>query len=219
MKNKHLKKILASSVISLLFMQMIYSVIIEPSIVAAATAPDTVQVTLTVDSGITITAPTDVTMVPNLGISANGSIGTVVWNVKTNKATGYTLAVKGPTPLPTLKSGAYSIPDYTETVAGTPETWSVASGAVEFGYSAFGTDTTAITPSFGTGVNCGSAGTPLATLKYLGFLVTDKTVATRNTVTTPAGIDTTVCFAAQQNNIYASSGVYTGNITATATEI
>ena len=216
MKKIHAKKILASSVVSLLLVQMFYTIVVEPSIVAAATAPDTVQVSLTVDSGITITAPTDITMTPNMGISASGSIGTVVWNVKTNHATGYSLAVKGPASLPALQSGANSFADYTETVAGTPELWSVASGAKEFGYSSFGTDTIA---AFGTGANCGTAGAPNATLKYVGFLTTDKIVSTRNVVTTPTGIDTTVCFAAQQNNIYAASGTYTTNITATATEI
>lgn len=210
-----MKKVIASSVISLLFVQMIY-LVVEPTIATALTAADTVIVTLTVDSGITITAPGDVTMAPNIGVVTNGSIGSVVWNVKTNHATGYTLGVKSSS-TPALVSGGNSFADYTEAVNGTPEVWSVASGAKEFGYSAYGTDTP--TATWGTSVSCGAAGVPAGAQKYAGFELTDLTVATRNTITTPAGIDTTVCFAAEQNNIYANSGTYTATVTATATEI
>lgn len=213
--NKNLKKITVISIISLFFLGIFYTTN-EPVITSAASVTDNVTVTLTVDSGITITSPTDVTMAPNIGIAADGSIGTVLWNVKTNRATGYTLAVKA-SASPALVSGGNSFADYTETVAATPETWSVASGAKEFGYSAFGTDVP--TASWGTGANCGSAGAPLGTLKYIGFKTIDKTVATRSAVTTPSGVDTTVCFAAQQNAVYAASGTYTATITATATEI
>ena len=212
---KKINKIIAISIISLVFAQVFY-IYMEPSVVTAATATDNVIVTLTVDSGITITSPADVTMAPNIGISANGSIGSVIWNVKTNRATGYTLAVKASS-APALVSGANSFADYTETVANTPEVWSVGSGAKEFGYSAFGTDTS--TTTWGTGASCGSAGSPTGTAKYVSFKTTDATVATRSTVTTTAGVDTTICFAAQQNAVYAASGTYTATITATATEI
>lgn len=214
-KKNYMKKILTLFIISLFLIQISY-VTFEPEIITAATAVDSVVVTLTVDSGISITSPTDVTMSPNIGMTSDGSIGSVIWNVKTNKATGYTLAVKA-SASPALVSGANSFADYTEAVATTPEVWSVASGAKEFGYSAYGTDTT--TATWGTGTSCGSAGSPTGTQKYVGFKTTDKTIATRATVTTPAGIDTTVCFATQQNNVYASSGTYTATITATATEI
>lgn len=215
MKKSYFRKIISISLVSLLSIQLIY-LAIEPTVTTAATAPDSVLVTLTVDSGISITAPADVVMAPNIGMAANGSIGSVIWNVKTNHATGYSLAVKAGAS-PALVSGANSFADYTETVVGTPEVWSVASGAKEFGYSAYGTDTS--TATWGTGTSCGSAGAPTGTQKYVGFQITDKIVATRAVVTTPSGIDTTVCFAAQQNTVYAPSGVYTATITATATEI
>lgn len=215
--NKNIfKKVIAGSVISLFFLQMGYVVIAEPGLAVAASVNDAVVVTLTVDSGITITSPSDVTMSPNIGISANGSIGSAVWNVKTNHATGYSLGVKAGAS-PALVSGSNSFADYTEAVNGTPDLWAVASGDKEFGYSAFGTDTS--TATWGTSASCGSAGSPAAAQKYAGFELTDLTVATRNAVTTPSGIDTTVCFAAQQNGVYAASGTYTANITATATEI
>jgi len=212
---KNIKKVFIISLISLFFIQMIY-VYFEPATVTAASVTDNVIVTLTVDSGITITAPANVTMAPNIGIAANGSIGSAVWNVKTNRATGYSLAVKA-SAAPALVSGANSFADYTEAVVGTPELWNVPASAKEFGYSAYGTDT--VTATWGTSASCGAAGVPAVAQKYVGFKTTDLTIATRNTVTTPAGIDTTICFAAEQDTIYVASGTYTASITATATEL
>lgn len=271
----------------------------------AATASDNIIITLDVDSGITISDCADVTMAPNISVSANGSIGSSTCTVKTNNVTGYTLAVKSvksevatvnmtgaaggtsgyvvgdiltlATPpggraatvtvatessgvvtavtlrtkgvgyttgikattggsgtglvevnvatLDTVANPALTLQtditkffaDYTEGTPGTPEVWSVASGDKEFGYSAYGTDTA--TGTWGTGDSCGSAGAPTGTAKYVGLLATDKTVATRSSVTPFAGIDTTLCFAAEQNAVYADSGRYTAVVTATATTL
>jgi hypothetical protein len=215
MKKVFIKKIFTASIISLLLIQIFY-LVIEPAISTAASVSDGVQVTLTVDSGITITTPGDVTMSPNIGITANGSIGSAVWNVKTNKATGYSLAVKA-SASPALVSGANSFADYTELVDDTPEVWSVPAAAKEFGFSAYGTDTT--TATWGTAATCGALGVPDVLQKYVGFKVTDQTIATRDTVTSTSGVDTTVCFAAEQDTVYAPSGTYTATITATATEL
>lgn len=217
-KNKiYIKKIFGISLIGLFFLQASYIFLIEPTILNAAPATDSVIVSLTVDSGITITTPADVAMSPNIGISSDSSIGSVVWNVKTNNSAGYTLAVKASSS-PALVSGANSFADYTEGVSGTPETWVVPSGSKEFGYSAYGTDTP--TATWGTGSSCGTAST-IATnnLKYVGFKTTDKVVTTRNSVTTTSGNNTTFCLAAEQDTIYAASGVYTATITATATTL
>ncbi|HAE36485.1 MAG: hypothetical protein UR85_C0005G0007 [Candidatus Nomurabacteria bacterium GW2011_GWF2_35_66] len=215
MKKDIIKKVITISTISLFFVQSLY-LILEPTYVIAASVNDSVVVTLTVDSGITITTPSDVTMAPSFGVAADSSIGSATWNVKTNHATGYSLAVKA-SASPALVSGANNFADYTEGTPTVPELWSVASGAKEFGYSAYGTDTS--TATWGTSASCGSAGVPAAAQKYLGFETTDFTVATRAVVTATTGVDTTVCFAAQQNAVYAASGVYTATITATATEI
>lgn len=189
---------------------------IEPNLAIAQTsATDTVQVTLTVDTGISITSPADVTMSPNLGISANSSIGSNTWNVKTNDPDGYTLTVRSST-TPAMRQGSVaSFADYTPTTPGTPETWNTPASSVEFGYSAYGTHVN--TSTWGTGSSCGSAGVPSATQKWNGFSTTTFTVATGNATTTTAGIDTTVCYAAEQDGIYAAAGTYIANITATAT--
>ncbi len=190
---------------------------VEPSVVHAVTANDTVVVTLDVDAGISITSPADVIMAPNIGVTSDGSIGSASWTVKTNVPAGYTLAIKA-SASPALVSGGNFFADYTEAVLGTPEQpFTVGSGDKEFGFSAFGTDTS--TGTWGVAASCGGAGTPSATQKYMGFTTSDKTVATRGSVTPTAGIATTVCFAAAQNAVYAPSGTYTATITATATSL
>lgn len=213
------KKELNKKIAITLFALFVFSVFQFYSIVktvSAATATDDVVVTLDVTAGITISDGANVTMSPNIGVVADSSIGSSSWLVKTNALNGYTLAVKAST-TPALQSGAESFADYTETVPGTPEAWSVGAGAKEFGYSAYGTDTS--TGIWGTAATCGAAGVPDASQNYVGFSLSDKTIATRATVTPNTGITTTICFAAEQNAIYAASGTYTATITATATTL
>lgn len=214
MKNIILKKVLPFSVISLFLFQIFY-ISNEPNIINAATATDGVTVTLVVDPGLTITTPADVSMSPNISMSANGSIGSAVWTVKTNAPAGYTLNVKA-SASPALVSGGNSFADYTEASNGTPEVWDVTS-AKEFGFSAYGNNTA--TATWGTGSSCGSGGVPAGTMKYVGFETTDKAIATLNTVTPVAGVATTLCLAAEQSEVYAQSGTYTATITATAVTI
>ncbi len=208
-----MKRIAGATAVGLLLMQ--FYILVEPAVAAVAT--DAVIVTLIVDAGITITTPADVSMAPNIGVSANTSIGTVLWNVKTNVAAGYTLAIKAQAS-PALVSGGNSFADYTPGVADTPELWSVPSGSKEFGYSAHGTDVPTVTWGTPT-AGCGTGGAPDVALKYQNTKTVDRTVATRATVTPTTGIDTTVCFAAEQNTIYAAAGTYTTTITATATTL
>ncbi|MES2436808.1 MAG: hypothetical protein V4519_02255 [Patescibacteria group bacterium] len=190
----------------------------EPQISSAqATADDTVIITLNVDAGISITSPADSSMSTNLGVSVNKAIATTTWNVKTNNNLGYTLAVKASQD-PAMQSAGDEVLDYTESVGGTPETWSVGASTAEFGYSAFGTDVP--TGTWGTGSQCSSTvNANSTTLKYVGFSTSDKTIATRSSTTTPSGIDSTVCYAVEQNGFYIPSGTYTATITATATTL
>lgn len=191
-------------------------VLVGISSVFGASVTDNVVVTLNVDEGITISNGPDTTMAPNIGLTSNKSIGSSSWTVTTNALNGYSLAVKATT-APALQSGSNSFADYTETTSGTPETWSVATGTKEFGYSVYGTD--APTATWGTGANCGTAGAPSATLKYVGLKTTDKIVATRNSVTPVTGITTNICFGAEQNNVFAPAGTYTATVIATATTL
>lgn len=240
MKKKYIKKILAASIVSLLFVQILYIFVIEPTVASAVvTATDDVLVTLNVTSGVSISNGADAPMDPDLGISANKSIGNSSWIVRTNSVSGYTLAVKANT-APALAVLADPtnrfFADYTEaagvcsngahttkvTCVGaeiwtpTPEQWLTAPGEKEFGYSAYGDNVPA---KWGTGSGCGSAGVPLTTMNYAGFTMTNNDIASSNTVTTTTGTTTNICFAAEQNTVFAPSGTYNATITATASAI
>ncbi|MBP9771685.1 MAG: hypothetical protein KBD16_02050 [Candidatus Pacebacteria bacterium] len=206
--------LLSVLVAAALFSPVIYP-LVEAQLVDAAA--DNVIVTLNVDAGISITSPSDVSMSQNLGVSADTAVGSAVWNVKTNNAAGYTLAVKATTS-PALASGANSVADYTPAVAATPETWSVSSGTAEFGFSAFGTHIS--TGTWGTDSDCiAAAHVPSAGLKYRDFDTSDITIGTSAATTTTAGIDSTVCFAAEQDGFYIPSGTYQATVVATATTL
>lgn len=212
MKKTFLKKII--SIFLILVVMLEVYLLAEP--VIAASVSDGVLVTLTVDAGITISDGSNVTMAPTIGVASDSSIGSSYWTVRTNNVSGYTLAVKASTN-PALTSGASTFEDYTETVDGTPEPWSVPAGSKEFGFSSFGTDSS--TSTWGTSQSCGGAGVPAANQNYLGFTTSDQTIATRPNVTPTTGVTTTICFAAEQDTIYADSGTYTATITATATTL
>ena len=212
MKKTHIKKVITASIISLFFMQMFYITAIEPTRAGAVTAADDVIVTLNVVTGVTISDGAAVTMAPNIGISADQSIGASSWVVRTNSNTGYVLAVKA-SASPALVSGLNSFADYTEGTNGVPELWSVAAGTKEFGFSAYGADVADGT--WGALDTCGAAGVPGGN-KYVGFETTDQTIASSNTVTSTTGTTTNICFAAEQDTVFAPSGTYTATITATA---
>jgi hypothetical protein len=185
--------------------------VFEPTQALAVT--DNVDVTLTVDSGISITDASNTSMSPNISISNDTSTGSTAWTVITNDNAGYTLSVKATT-TPAMHNGTDSFADYSEAVSGTPDAWSVDSGNYEFGYSAYGTDTP--TGTWGSGGSCGSGDPGATSMNYVGFSTSDKQVASRSTVTPYAGLATTVCFGAEQNTVFAPSGVYVATIVATA---
>ena len=222
-KNIFIKKVLTASIISLLFMQMFYTLVFEPTVVTALTT-DTVVVSLNVDAGVAISDGLAATMSPNIGITQNKSIGSSSWNVTSNSATGYTLVVHANASPALVKpagpGAADSFNDYTP-AATIPDTWGgVASSDKEFGFSARGTDSLA---SFGGATTCGNTGTgvPDTSSKFLGFNnTTDIQIATRSTITTPSGVPTYICFAAEQGSaIYATAGQYQTTITATVATI
>ena len=218
MKNIPFKKVIATSTISLIILPVFYSLIIEPTTAIAATATNNVVVTLNVTSGVTISIGAAATMLPGIGIASDKSVGSSSWSVATNSATGYTLGVHSST-TPALKNGGVdNFADYTEAVVGTPDLWGgVASGTKEFGYGAYGTDTP--TATWGSPTTCGNTGTgvPDVAGKFRGFTGSDVTIASRGGVTPPTGITTNICFAAQQNTVYAAAGTYTATVVATAT--
>jgi hypothetical protein len=192
----------------------------EPLEIGAVSDSATTTVTLIVVEEISLTAPSDITMTPNITASQNSSIGTGnAWNVKTNAQAGYTLALKD--------DGSPALQDATTSetfsdASTTPSTWGFSAGqscdgsTLCFGFSVYGNDVA--TTTWGTGSDCGSGGTPSATLNYSGFNgTTDINVATSSAETSTSGTDTVLCVAAQQNGVYAPSGHYQTTITGTAT--
>jgi hypothetical protein len=192
--------------------------IVEPSMTSAV--DDAILVNLTVDSGISITSPSDVTM-SNIGTAVNTSTGSAIWNVKTNDPDGYSLSVRA-SASPAMVSGGNSFADYTEAVGGTPDTWSVNASSFEFGFSGIGTDVQNVNTDqyAANGVttcdNGVASSTVNTTLKFLGFETSNQLLSTRSATTTTSGVDTRICFAAGQNGVYAPAGVYQATITATA---
>ena len=209
-----LKAAALASGISLLAV-LVYPVL-EPGLVLAQTDSDNVVVSLTVDSGISISDASNTSMSPNLSVSNDTSTGSTSWTVTTNDNAGYTLAVKA-TSSPALQNTATSdaFDDYSEAVSGTPDSWSVDSGKYEFGFSSYGTDVS--TATWGSGGTCGSGDPGTTSMNYLGFTTSDKQIASRATTTPYAGVDTTVCFGAEQNTVFAPSGTYQATVVATAT--
>jgi hypothetical protein len=210
----NIKKITALTLLSAMVVSLSY-MYTEPTTVQSATASSNAIVTLNVDTGIAITSPGNTTMSTSLGVSANTAVGTTTWNVRTNNALGYTLTLRSST-YPAMQSGANYIDNYATSTM--PTLWSVPASSAQFGFSVYGTDTTA--GVWGTGTTCSAAtSTPSTTLRYYGLGTVATTTAGRNATTTTSGVDTVVCYAVEQNGIYIPSGVYTATVTATATTI
>jgi hypothetical protein len=188
-----------------------------PQSAFASVATSSVVVTLNVTAGISISAPGNVTMSTPITVSQNSSIGTTTWTVITNDSNGYTLGVNS-TSTPAMQSGANTIADYQ---TGAPNIWAATSTGGYFGYSAFGTDVS--TGTWGTGAVCngGTNGNATSTtLKYKGFTGSAFTVASRASTTTPSGVSTTFCYAAEQGTaFFIPSGTYQATIVATATSL
>jgi hypothetical protein len=203
MENKNkFKKACAFALAMVLIVGAAYTTL-EPTLTkASATASDPINVNLSVDPTLSITSPADVSMSPNI-TGTGASTGSAVWSVTTNSVTGWKLEVAA-SAAPAMTSGANNFADYTEGVLGTPEIWSVAAAASEFGFTATG--------SFAEAKYTAS--------KYQGFQGTTKIQVSHSTTGPDAGDATTVGFKAE---VGASKSQATGNyqaiITATATSL
>jgi len=184
---------------------------------------DQVVVNQSVTSGIAITSPSDVTMSRAITSAANTSVGTSTWTVTTNNQAGYTLSLSASSTAGCADKGGEGTLDalcdvatgeaFTDVASSTKATWSVTSDYA-FGFSSTGTDVT----GWGTGSVCESTvHIPSATLFYQGFDGTNLIeIASSTSVTGTSGTATDVCFAAEQNGVFAPSGSYQATTTATA---
>lgn len=194
--------------------------VVEPVVSTAATDTDDVIVNQAVTSEISLSSPSDITMTA-LSTTNNSAVGSATWTVTTNNDDGYTLTLHASTaPALARSGGGGNIADYTPAVSETPETWSVASGEVEFGFSAFGTDVN--TTTYGTDSDCiAGADVPSAGLKWRDFDLTGSAdqIATAALPTTTSGTAVTMCVATEQDTLFAVAGSYSATVTATATTL
>lgn len=181
--------------------------LVEPTKVIAVT--DEVVVTQTVTSGITISAPSDITMTA-LTLTQDTAVGSAAWTVITNNQAGYTLTVKA-SAAPALVD-ATAGEDFADYTSSGKETWSVSS-AYEFGWSAYGSDVT----GHGSDTDCiEGADVPSTGLLWEAFTVAEIQMASSTSATNQTGTATTMCVATEQDTIFAPSGTYYATTTATA---
>lgn len=156
-------------------------------------------------AAVSISQPSNLVMPAIPGTGGGTSEGSTTWTVTGTALLGYTLEVSASS-TPAMVSGAYNIPDYPAT---TPQTWSVASDAAAFGFSAEGDDTSTSTwgtPSTGNG-------------KYRGFAGTSKILVAQGGILS-FGNPTTIYFKVQVGSaVLKPSGTYVATITATATSL
>jgi hypothetical protein len=215
--NVYLKKITSFS-LAIILVAMSFFGFIEPEIAQAVSSGSNLAVTLNVEAGISLTVvSTTTSMSTTLGASTHIAVATSSITVATNNPLGYNMTITASTS-PAMQSATDSVADYPQS---TPNAWSVASGAANFGYSVFGTDVTGGTGVWGTGSFCNGAATSTVstTLRYRGFTTSGVSIATRSSTTTPTGIGTTICYAVQQNNTYIPAGTYSATLTVTATTL
>jgi hypothetical protein len=160
------------------------------------------NVILTVGEELSLTCDTaDADLGTINGLIGGRSTVSTTCNVKTSDAAGWELTIEADTD-PAMQSATDFIADYTEGTPGTPEAWSVAASAAEFGFEAVGTKVIS-----GKGANL-----------YQGFTHTTAILVAEEATTTPyTGIDTTFGFSAEIGNQAAqASGDYHATVQATA---
>ncbi len=222
--NKNMKEIIGGSLAVSMVMFSGFTVL-EPQFVSAVTTTqDQVVVSQTVTSDISITSPADTSMSRALTTTEDTAVGTTTWNVKTNSRTGYTMTIAASSTAGCQDHDGLGVPDalcdkntgeaFNDIATTSKATWSVSNGYF-FGWSALGNHTT----GFGTGSFCNAAAhVPSTTLLYQGFDGTRTyQFASSTSETNQAGTDTNVCFAVEQETVYAPSGSFQATTTATAT--
>lgn len=102
----------------------------------AAGVANQVVVTQNVVSEITITAPVDILMNPDIpGMSGGMSSGNVYWDVITNDTSGYNMTIQS-VGSPALRSATASFADYSVLAAPAPDAaWTVAAANSAFGFT------------------------------------------------------------------------------------
>lgn len=158
------------------------------------------------DATISISGPSTI----DIGtITGNGQkTGSGTWTVITDADAGYSLSWTASTA--TMVSGADTIAAYTPAVANTPETWSVAASASEWGgrLRSSSTDTAS------------EWGTDASSDKWLNIATSARTIVTRASRTSVSGSSEIVQFRVEIGaSALAPTGTYTVTVTMTAVSL
>lgn len=214
----------AGAILAVAMVVLAAFVALEPAIASAV--EDQVVVTQEVTAGITISSPSDTSMSRALTVTDSTSIGTTTWTVTTNSQSGYTMSLTASSTAGCDSESAQdsdTVPDtlcdvgngeaFNDLATTSKATWSVTND-YQFGYSAVGNDVT----GHGTGSSCGETHTPSTTLTYQGLDGTNTSyqVASSTSETGTTGTGTDVCWAVEQQGVFAPSGSYQATTTATA---
>ena len=131
-----MKKTISLALVISLVISIVF-VVLEPQSVSSA--EDTIDVSLTVTSDISISAPNNVTLTPNMGGVVGGTAsGDATWTVVTGDSSGFSMTLKESDAGPALSGDTQGdeFADYTPTDASTPDwDWLVADSTAEFGFT------------------------------------------------------------------------------------
>jgi len=147
------------------------------------------------DYTISISAPENVSLSPNLETSGGSAEGSGSWTVTTDNPGGYLLYVKSVNS-PSLQSSTASFSDYSPEVSGTPDfSWGVGSDNSEFGFTVSGGDEVLLFKD--NGLSCGIGSSNDEDSCWYGFSTGDFLIASKNSNNNPGGSATTIKFKAE----------------------
>lgn len=187
------------------FLVVLFSALGEGwEVLVAGTSSDTINVSVSILDVISISSPSDVTLSPDI-LGTGISTGSAVWTVSNNLSADWELEVEAES-APAMNGNTDTIADYTETVSGVPEIWSVDSSDSEFGFSVSGDSSEA---KYSNGFN------------FEGFSGSSKIkVAGGSGVFPPGGEDVTIHFKVEVGaDRIQDPGNYLARITVTASTL
>lgn len=164
---------------------------------------------------ISLSAPTDVLMTPNLpGLTAGVATGSTAFLVTTDSVAGYRVTLQAASS-PAMQSGSNSIADYVPVGAVPDFLFTTDPFDVHFAYSPEGVDTAVRFQDSG-GV-CGVAGSETSARCWDGLSTTPVAITERTSSNHPNGATTTVLFRVGLGGGTAvPEGMYTATSTVTA---
>ena len=166
---------------------------------------------------ISITAPSNINLSPNIGESGGTADGYAEWTVTTGDSAGYTLRIEASTNPAMQTTEEVSFANYTPG-GGVPDyAWSVTASEKEFGFTPEGIDITSTYKDNGANT-CGVGSSDTASACWDSVLTSTKLIASTSTPNSSfGGTITRVRFKAEAgDNSNPTQGSYVATITLTA---